>query len=161
LDSRHGTHERNVRFRLTPMTGSTVVPVRLVADATSPFWTQSSWRRSQLRQPFGRSSHLTWWNVSLLSREPVAHNEVAMSPQLMLRFESTHKRQQNKKERKLHHTFLARQVVHATHPISPIPSSNDVCIQIPLTGLRRCFLAAGSRPALSGDSAITVAGRLS
>jgi hypothetical protein len=34
--------------------------------------------------------------------------------------------------------------------------ANDAGVQIPLTGRLLCFLAAGSRPTLSGDSGITV-----
>jgi hypothetical protein len=59
LDSRQGTQDRNVRFRLIPMTGSTAVPGLCTADAIRPFCTQSNCSLSQLRQPFGRSSHLT------------------------------------------------------------------------------------------------------
>jgi len=59
LDSRHGTQDRKVRFRLMPMMGSIVVPGLFTAEATKPFCTQSNCSLSQLRQPFARSSHLT------------------------------------------------------------------------------------------------------
>jgi len=42
LDSRQGTQDRNVRFRLMPMTGSTAVPGLFTADAIWPFCTQSN-----------------------------------------------------------------------------------------------------------------------
>ena len=49
-----------MRLRLMPLKGSRETLDLLRTLATAPSWTQVSWRRSQLRQPSGRSSHLTF-----------------------------------------------------------------------------------------------------
>lgn len=65
---RHGTHTRNVRFRLIPVMARE--PSLLSKTGVPPFagcWTQFNCRRSQFKQPFGRSSHLTCCDASVYS----------------------------------------------------------------------------------------------